>query len=196
MPGDRGPVVRQVQLRLRAAGIPVNLNGRYDTSTFDAVIRLQDKFLLIPVGNVNSSTLRTLLRITDTGTAMPKSCRTPAYALCVSKTQRVMRVVRDGKVVKTFDARFGASGMRTRNGTHKIVRKVRNDYSYAYNARMPYSMYFYRGQAVHYSDGFAADGYSGASHGCVNIRDWRGIAQLFNTTPLGTPVVIYGADHG
>ena len=196
VPGDSGPVVRAVQRHLRAAGIPVNLNGRSDTSTYDAVAHLQEKFLLIPVGNVNASTLRVLLRITAPGTAMPKACRKADYALCVSKTQRVVRVVRDGKVVRTLDARFGADGFRTRNGTHRVIRKVRDEYSTRYNARMPYSLYFFGGQAVHYSDGFAADGYSGASHGCVNVRDLKAIARVFKQTPIGTPVVIYGRDRG
>ena len=36
---------------------------------------------------------------------------------------------------------------------------------------MPYAMFFSGGQAVHYSPDFAARGYNGASHGCVNVRN-------------------------
>ena len=43
---------------------------------------------------------------------------------------------------------------------------------------MPFAMFFSGGQAVHYSPDFAATGYAGASHGCVNIRDYDAIAGL------------------
>ena len=45
---------------------------------------------------------------------------------------------------------------------------------------MPFAMFFSGGQAVHYSPDFAAVGYNGASHGCVNVRDYDGIAWLFD----------------
>ena len=45
---------------------------------------------------------------------------------------------------------------------------------------MPYAMFFSGGQAVHYSADFAARGYDGASHGCVNVRDKGKIAALFD----------------
>lgn len=56
---------------------------------------------------------------------------------------------------------------------------------------MPYAMFFSGGQAVHYSADFAARGYTGASHGCVNVRDRAGIAALFDTVKKGTKVVVY-----
>ncbi len=45
---------------------------------------------------------------------------------------------------------------------------------------MPFAMFFSGGQAVHYSSDFAANGYYGASHGCVNVRDYDGVAWLFD----------------
>ncbi len=56
---------------------------------------------------------------------------------------------------------------------------------------MPFAMFFSGGQAVHYSPDFAANGYNGASHGCVNVRDYNAIAGLYDRVPLGTKVVIY-----
>jgi hypothetical protein len=52
-------------------------------------------------------------------------------------------------------------------------------------------MFFSGGQAVHYSPDFAATGYNGASHGCVNVRDYAGIAALFDEVALGDQVVVY-----
>jgi lipoprotein-anchoring transpeptidase ErfK/SrfK len=56
---------------------------------------------------------------------------------------------------------------------------------------MPFAMFFSGGQAVHYSPDFAAVGYSGASHGCVNTRDYDGIAALFDLVAIGDKVVVY-----
>jgi lipoprotein-anchoring transpeptidase ErfK/SrfK len=56
---------------------------------------------------------------------------------------------------------------------------------------MPYSMFFDGGQAVHYSSDFAAVGYAGASHGCVNIRDYDGVAHLYDQVRVGDTVVVY-----
>ena len=56
---------------------------------------------------------------------------------------------------------------------------------------MPYAMFFDGGQAVHYSPDFAANGYNGASHGCVNIRARAAIARLFDIVRIGTPVIVY-----
>jgi lipoprotein-anchoring transpeptidase ErfK/SrfK len=60
-----------------------------------------------------------------------------------------------------------------------------------YGSAMPYSMFFSRGQAVHYSSDFAARGYAGASHGCVNVRDRAGIRALYAEVRVGDSVVVY-----
>ncbi len=63
--------------------------------------------------------------------------------------------------------------------------------SHLYGSSMPYSMFFDRGQAVHYSSDFATVGYAGASHGCVNIRDYDGVAHLYDQVRVGDTVVVY-----
>ena len=47
------------------------------------------------------------------------------------------------------------------------------------------------GQAVHYSADFAAVGYGGASHGCVNVRDRDAVARLFDQVRVGDAVIVY-----
>jgi lipoprotein-anchoring transpeptidase ErfK/SrfK len=44
---------------------------------------------------------------------------------------------------------------------------------------------------VHYSPDFAANGYNGASHGCVNVRDYSTIASLYDSVTIGDKVVVY-----
>ena len=56
---------------------------------------------------------------------------------------------------------------------------------------MPFAMFFSGGQAVHYSPDFAAVGYAGASHGCVNVRDYQAVAGLFEQVQVGDRVVVY-----
>jgi lipoprotein-anchoring transpeptidase ErfK/SrfK len=56
---------------------------------------------------------------------------------------------------------------------------------------MPLAMFFSGGQAVHYSSDFAAVGYAGASHGCVNVRDYDALAVLFGEVQVGDKVVVY-----
>jgi lipoprotein-anchoring transpeptidase ErfK/SrfK len=56
---------------------------------------------------------------------------------------------------------------------------------------MPYAMFFSGGQAVHDSPDFAANGYNGASHGCVNVRDLGAVQSLFDQVGVGDRVVVY-----
>jgi lipoprotein-anchoring transpeptidase ErfK/SrfK len=44
---------------------------------------------------------------------------------------------------------------------------------------------------VHYSPDFVANGYNGASHGCVNVRDYDGIVALFDQVQIGDKVIVY-----
>ncbi|HHV22887.1 MAG TPA: L,D-transpeptidase family protein [Propionibacterium sp.] len=125
------------------------------------------------------------------GPSVDARCRT-GRVLCISKSDRKLRWMIDGQVIREFDARFGSTATPTREGTFSVTRKIRNEWSYIYNVRMPFSMYFSGGQAVHYSDDFAARGYNGASGGCVNIRDYAGIQWLYDTqVRVGDRVVVY-----
>jgi lipoprotein-anchoring transpeptidase ErfK/SrfK len=108
-------------------------------------------------------------------------------------TQRVLRLVEQGKTILTTDARFGSLENPTIKGTFRVYRKDANHISSQYLTPMPYAMFFNGGEAVHYSKYFHADGYFGASHGCVNIRDMAVAKYLFHVTALGTPVVVYAS---
>ncbi len=87
--------------------------------------------------------------------------------------------------------RFGSSYTPTREGQFQVNSKSRDHVSSLYDTPMPFAMFFSGGQAVHYSPDFAARGYAGASHGCVNVRDQAGIAWLFDQVSIGDKVVIY-----
>ena len=113
--------------------------------------------------------------------------------LCIDKTSRTLRWVVDGHVQQTLDARFGSTlnDTPTREGLFHVYLKDADHVSHLYGSSMPYSMFFSGGQAVHYSSDFATVGYYGASHGCVNIRDYDGIQWLFSQVRVGDKVVVY-----
>jgi lipoprotein-anchoring transpeptidase ErfK/SrfK len=117
-------------------------------------------------------------------------CRT-GRVLCIDKSSQTLRWVVDGKVVKTVDVRFGSSSTPTREGVFSVYLKSRDHVSQLYDSSMPFAMFFSGGQAVHYSSDFAANGYGGASHGCVNVRDYDAVSWLYDQVRVGDKVVVY-----
>ena len=111
--------------------------------------------------------------------------------VCISKRSNKVWWVNDGAVKLTMDARFGTSEYRTREGTFSVQWKSRDHVSNLYHTSMPFALFFSGGQAVHYSPDFAARGYNGGSHGCVNLRDRAGAEALFDQTRVGDKVVVY-----
>lgn len=111
--------------------------------------------------------------------------------ICVDKTARRLYFLVDGKLLLTLDARFGGEANPTREGDFTIYRKDADHVSTGYGSHMPYAMFFSAGEAIHYSIDFATRGYAGHSHGCVNIRDLKALASLFDQVPVGTPISIW-----
>jgi lipoprotein-anchoring transpeptidase ErfK/SrfK len=112
------------------------------------------------------------------------------FVVCISKADRRVRLVDDGRVLLSLAARFGSRSRPTREGTFHVTWKDRDHWSTTFESSMPFSLFFAGGQAIHYSADFARVGYAGASHGCVNLRSWSGAQRLFDLVPVGTRVVI------
>jgi peptidoglycan hydrolase-like protein with peptidoglycan-binding domain len=200
--GASGDEVRDLQARLQALawyfGEPT---GEYDDATVEAVRGFQDKRGIAATGVVDQRTLDRLHDMTSDPTRdamglhnvpgpLDARCRT-GRVLCIDKSSQTLRWVVDGQVVKTVDVRFGASYTPTREGAFTVESKSRDHVSSLYGSSMPFAMFFSRGQAVHYSSDFAARGYAGASHGCVNVRDYDAVAWLFDQVQVGDDVVVY-----
>ena len=201
--GDSGTEVRDLQARLVAIQwIFGDVTGSYDRETVRAVRGFQAKREIPVTGEVDQRTLDRLHAMTYEPTyeqmhniepklgALDPRCRT-GRALCVDKTTNSLRWVVDGEVVSTFDVRFGSDELPTREGAFTVYSKSRDHVSSLYDTPMPFAMFFSGGQAVHYSPDFAATGYNGASHGCVNVRDYDGIAALFDQVLIGDKVIVY-----
>ncbi|GGN90742.1 lipoprotein [Streptomyces albiflavescens] len=202
--GDKGIDVREVQARLhQVAWLITAPTGTYDARTVDAVKGFQGKRGLPRTGRLDTVTWERLQKMTHKPVAwelypyggQPAARPDPrcmtGRVLCVSKTSRTLRWMIDGKTVSTMDVRFGSQYTPTREGVFSVYFKSRYHVSTIYHTSMPYAMFFSGGQAVHYSSDFAARGYYGASHGCVNVRDQGKIAALFAQVRNGDKVVVY-----
>lgn len=206
-PADDGPAVRVLQARLRQIGwFAGDVTDHYGLRTTAAVRGFQAKRGIPVTGYVDRRTQRRLEAMTHAPTAaelaneitpmgnvpgpLDPRCRT-GRVLCIDKTSRTLRFVVEGAVRRTVDVRFGASSSPTREGLFHVYWKHLDHVSTLYGSAMPYAMFFSRGQAVHYSSDFAARGYAGASHGCVNVRDLAGIRWLFAHVRVGDVVVVY-----
>ncbi|KOU39057.1 L,D-transpeptidase family protein [Streptomyces sp. WM6378] len=203
--GAKGSQVKELQARLAQIGwFDDTPTGTYGAATTAAVKGFQGRRGLAETGTTDSVTWDRLLAMTTkptteelAGQAVNKPaakldprCMT-GRAMCISKTSRTLSWVVNGKVQSTMDVRFGSQYTPTREGVFKVFEKSRNHVSTIYHTAMPYAMFFSGGQAVHYSSDFAARGYNGASHGCVNVRDKGKIAALFDAVHIGDKVVVY-----
>ncbi|MBF4163889.1 murein L,D-transpeptidase [Nocardioides sp. CBS4Y-1] len=205
--GRSGDDVRELQARLKQIGwFSAGLTDYYGPITAESVRGFQAKREIPVTGEVDQRTLDRLHAMThepteaelhpapggavNTPGALDARCTT-GRAICIDKTSRTVRWVVDGSTRITLDARFGASYSPTREGLFQVQRMDADHVSNLYGSAMPYSMFFSGGQAVHFSSDFAARGYAGASHGCVNIRDLDGIKQVFGQVHVGDKVVVY-----
>lgn len=205
--GDTGDQVKELQARLTQLDwFAENITGYYGDVTAAAVRGFQDKRGLPTTGAVDRQTWNRLVGMTHrptptelsgTGATTPVPAKSldprclTGRAMCIDKTTDQLVWVIDGKPQMRFDVRFGADTSPTREGSFNVGWKARDWVSTIYHSSMPYSMFFSGGQAVHYSSDFAARGYAGASHGCVNVRDLDGLRTLFDQVRVGDKVIVY-----
>ncbi|MFI5736719.1 L,D-transpeptidase family protein [Kribbella sp. NPDC051587] len=180
------------------------LDNEYGTMTRSAVKKFQQSKGIPPLGYVDQNTWDKLAAVTKEptqkelyppvpvvdGRKLDARCST-GVALCIDKTTRKLRYVVNGVVKMQMDVRFGAVKTATREGGFTVGWKSRDHVSKLYDSKMPFAMFFSGGQAVHYSSDFAARGYNGASHGCVNVRDLAKIKILFDEVHVGDKVIVY-----
>ncbi|OMG59065.1 peptidoglycan-binding protein [Tessaracoccus sp. ZS01] len=205
--GSTGDQVKDLQARLKQLEWYLGLvDGQYGPKTAEAVTGFQTKREIPVTGEVDQRTLDRLASMTHEPTVdqLNNVVAAPAEAkltlddrclqgrvICISKTQRKLAWVVDGEVKMSMDVRFGSELTPTREGTFSVGWKSRNHVSKLYGSKMPFALFFSGGQAVHYSSDFAARGYNGSSHGCVNVRDRAAVEALFDAAKEGDKVVVY-----
>ena len=205
--GSQGDGVKDVQARLKQIGwYSPKIDGVFGAQTVESVKGFQAKRQIPVTGEVDQRTKDRLYGMTRKPTAdelnnvvraatpstmtLDDRCLT-GRVICISKGQRRLAWVVDGTIVDTMSVRFGSELTPTRNGVFSVYWKSKNHVSSLYDTPMPYALFFSGGQAVHYSADFARNGYNGASHGCVNVRDKSAVAALFDAARVGDKVVVY-----
>ncbi|MET3983381.1 L,D-transpeptidase family protein [Streptomyces sp. PvR034] len=201
--GTEDDTVRELQARLKQLGMfSATPTGFYGSKTIAAVKSFQTKHQLNASGSVDDATWKKVQSVSKKPTAEEMSPTTnqvdapdprcmKGRVMCISKESRTLAWMIDGKVVSTMDVRFGSENTPTREGEFQVGWKAKDWVSTIYHTPMPYSMFFSEGQAVHYSSDFAARGYAGASHGCVNVRDKAKLSALYDQVKVGDKVVVY-----
>ncbi|WP_314171745.1 L,D-transpeptidase family protein [Streptomyces winkii] len=202
--GARGAQVRELQARLRKLGLfDRNPTGYYGPVTTASLRVFQRQQGLRGDGTLTSSAWTAVRARTSPPshdelyppTTLPLDDPDPrcltGRALCVSKKSRTLAWYVNGRMLSAMDVRFGSAYTPTREGQFGVDFKSRHHVSTIYHTPMPYALFFSGGQAIHYSSDFAARGYGGASHGCVNVRDKKRIAALFAQVRKGDKVVVY-----
>ncbi|MEY2233613.1 MULTISPECIES: L,D-transpeptidase family protein [Streptomyces] len=202
--GDENEQVRELQARLRQLKLmSVAPTGFYGSKTTAAVKSFQSKHGLNATGSVDEASWKKIEGASKKPTAdelrpstvnevdAPDPRCMQGRVMCISKESRTLAWMIDGKVVSTMDVRFGSENTPTREGVFDVGWKAKEWTSTIYHTPMPYAMFFSGGQAVHYSADFAARGYNGASHGCVNVRDKGKLSALFDQVKVGDKVVVY-----
>ncbi|SHI67805.1 Peptidoglycan-binding (PGRP) domain of peptidoglycan hydrolases-containing protein [Tessaracoccus bendigoensis DSM 12906] len=205
--GSTGAEVKNLQARLKQLDwYSPKIDGKYGDKTVEAVRGFQAKREIPVTGEVDQRTLDRLVAMTRKPTTDELNNVVPTAGsstmtlddrclqgrvICISKSQRKLALVEDGTIRLTMSVRFGSELTPTRNGVFSVYWKSRNHVSKLYGSKMPYALFFSGGQAVHYSSDFAARGYNGSSHGCVNVRDKEKVATLFDAVSEGDKVVVY-----
>ena len=111
----------------------------------------------------------------------------PTAAACVDLTKQRTWLQKNGKAFgPARDMSSGAVGWETPKGTHRVVRKVKNEVSRPFNnAPMPYSVYFTNnGIAFHEGNPNLW------SHGCIHLKHDDAV-QYFDELQVGDVVYVY-----
>jgi putative peptidoglycan binding protein/L,D-transpeptidase-like protein len=190
--------VYEVQLRLYRLGLYGGLpvNGIYGTPVAQRVRAFQKQQKLPQTGNVDQATWSRLIdasaRRSWGWTTMPAVCRSAGFHSCYSRYTYELFFFSNGTLWNSWMVRGGAAGLQTVTGTYRVYWQDIDHRSSAFNnAPMPYSQFFYGGEAIHGSYTMV-DPRKDHSHGCINmyIEDaaelWKMTVNQRNT------VTVYG----
>ncbi|HMN75106.1 MAG TPA: L,D-transpeptidase family protein [Burkholderiaceae bacterium] len=113
--------------------------------------------------------------------------------VCISKQQRLMSYVVDGKVQFTREARFARPGWDSPVGEFRVWYMNRDTVSTIFGERtpMPYAIFYSGNVAIHFSQDFADKGYASGSHGCSQLKDYQAAKWLYEHIRVGDRIVVY-----
>lgn len=206
-PGQVGYLL-ELQHRLRQAGHYAGpLDGQLSAATRAGILRLRASLGLPASEVVDERTWAQLLgrsrapRYAQLFDAPPESDSTQILdprceqgrVVCISRAQRKMSLVQDGRILFTRAARFARPGWESPEGAYRIWYMNRDTISTIFGERtpMPYAIFYDGNVAIHFSDDFDRIGYEGGSHGCSQLRDYQVAMWLYEQVKVGDKVVVY-----
>ncbi|MCC6610351.1 MAG: peptidoglycan-binding protein [Burkholderiales bacterium] len=206
-PKHRGYMM-ELQHRLNQIGLyqgPVD--GAFDAPTREAIGAFRARIGLPAAEIMDERTWANLIRVTRNPRYAELFDAPPASALtqeldprcaagrvvCISKEQRRMSYVVDGKVRFTREARFSRPGYDSPVGAFRVWYMNRDTISTIFGERtpMPYAIFYTGNVAIHFSDDFAEKGYESGSHGCSQLKDYQVAMWLYEQIKVGDRVVVY-----
>jgi len=189
--------VYEVQIRLTWAGAYTGpVTGYFGSLTLAGVKRFQRSQGLLASGVVDARTWERLIRVSTIrrggDRTLPSVCRSAGWHTCYSRSTHEQFTFYSGIWWNAWLVRGGAYTLQTVRGTYLVYWQDIDHRSTLFNgAPMPYSQFFYGGEAIHGS-AVMMNPLFGHSHGCVNmyIED---AAELWRLTAGKRHVVtVYG----
>jgi hypothetical protein len=176
--GSSGTAVLALERRLHRLRYALRHPNRfYGVDTYEAVLAFQKVHRMSRTGRITDAVWKKLGRA-----HIPTARHRRGAHIEVDKTRQVLFEVRKGRVVRVIHVSTGATG-NTPVGTWHVYWKQAGLNSHG----MYYSLYWYRGFAIH---GYASVPAWPASHGCVRIPMWLA-PGLYSRWNLGTTVYVY-----
>ncbi|MBR7831792.1 L,D-transpeptidase [Actinospica durhamensis] len=117
-----------------------------------------------------------------------------AREVCVDLSHQRLWVRQDGRTIfGPVPIRSGRAGHATPDGWFSIQWRDYAHWSASYDSPMPFSQFFYGGDAIHgvYDDVHEGSG----SYGCVNVP-FDDARRLWGLLRVGDPVYVSGRRHG
>ncbi len=191
-------LIAALTTRLQWVGSLDSATSEWSPAINAAVKNFQEKQGLKKSGTADATTVTALIKVAGDGTIDPR-CLQAGVRLCVDKSQKVTRYVKDGVVLRVMDTNIGPEKgdknfkrySSTREGVSKIGGKQVHSVSTLYGYSMPYWMQFDGGIGFHFSKYFSQTGYKDTSMGCTTLRSKADAKWLYKNTPKGTKVVVY-----
>jgi peptidoglycan hydrolase-like protein with peptidoglycan-binding domain len=183
-PGDQGPAVLALQLRLVSLGYWLGAaDSRYGSSTLHAITAFQKATGLRSDGVAGPHTLAAL---DEASRVRPRSVS--GRVVEVDLSRQILLLAVDGRVRWVMDTSTGSVPGTTPVGKFYVTRQV-DDYDPGPLGVLYRPKYFYQGVAVH---GYPSVPPYPASHGCVRVTnaamDWL---WANNALPIGGSVWVY-----